>query len=120
MIVDGDMVADSRGRCITTTSREKVANAVNYYLSNSPYFSGIMNSVQADPISNEFLVRTAVTNTMDDIVAKYSSMTWLPDDERIKSVSDLQIFAIDATGFAFTVSVITYAGTIFSLNLQRY
>ena len=119
-VVNGDLVADGRGKIIVTQAHQKVSNEVDYALSTSPFLLTLVSSFHTNsPHMNEFALRDAITKTMNQLIRKHTTITGLPNNERIKSIGDLQVEKVDSTSFKFYLNVTTHAGTVFDLSLEK-
>lgn len=95
----------------------KVASAVNYYLSNSNYIQEIFKTVHKE--DSEDVIRWAIIRTMEDLMDLHRKATWLPNEERVKSIGYLSVNKIDKTSFAFTIEVTTFSKHTFNIALER-
>ena len=117
VIINGDILTDSRGRMVTSEGHTKVAAAVNYALSNSTYIQGIFSTLHNQ--DNEDVIRWAITSTMNELIALYRDASWLPDNERVKNIGYLKISQATRTTVSFVLEVNTYANTTFNVSLER-
>lgn len=117
VIINGDILTDSRGRILTCEGHAKVAAVVNYVLSNSTYISSIFSTLHNQ--DNEDVIRWAITSTMNDLISLHKNTTWLPDNERVKNIGYLKISQTTRTTFSFVLEVNTYANITFNVSLER-
>jgi hypothetical protein len=119
-VVNGDLVADSRGKIVNTQSHQKVSNEIDYAISTSPYILSLVNSFYTNsPQMNEFALRDAIYKTINQLIKNHSNNLQLPSDEKIKFVNTLEIQRLDTTSFKFYLGVTTYAGSLFDLTLEK-
>ena len=119
-VTDGDLVIDGRGKIVVTQGNKKVSNEIDYNLSTSPFILNLVSSFHTNsPRMNEFALRDAIMKVMNQLIKDHAANPRLPNNERIKTVEDLQIQKLDSTSFKFYLSVTTYAGSIFDLRLEK-
>ena len=107
-VINGDLVIDSRGKFQTTQGNEKVSNQVNYALRTSPYLRAILNNSNQRNFSNEMAIKDALNKTINDILKNHTNNPFLPQNERLKSIKQLEIVEINVTDFEFFIELETY------------
>lgn len=107
-VINGDLVIDSRGKFKTTQGNEKVSNQVNYALRTSPYLRAILNNSSQRNFSNEMAIKDALNKTINDILKNHADNPFLPQNERLKSIKQVEIVEINVTDFEFFIELETY------------
>lgn len=116
-VINGDLVIDSRGKFKTTQGNEKVSNQVNYALRTSPYLRAILNNSSQRNFSNEMAIKDALNKTINDILKKHADNPFLPSNERLKSIKQLEIVEITVTDFEFFIELETYGMQMVPISL---
>ena len=116
-VINGDLVIDSRGKFQTTQGNEKVSNQVNYALRTSPYLRAILNNSNQRNFSNEMAIKDALNKTINDILKNHTNNPFLPQNERLKSIKQLEIVEINVTDFEFFIELETYGTQMVPISI---
>lgn len=116
-VINGDLVIDSRGKFQTTQGNEKVSNQVNYALRTSSYLRAILNNSSQRNFSNEMAIKDALNKTINDILKNHADNPFLPQNERLKSIKQVEIVEINVTDFEFFIELETYGTQMVPISI---
>ena len=116
-VINGDLVIDSRGKFQTTQGNEKVSNQVNYALRTSSYLRAILNNSNQRNFSNEMAIKDALNKTINDILKNHADNPFLPQNERLKSIKQVEIVEINVTDFEFFIELETYGTQMVPISI---